>query len=342
MKTFLTVVITTLLCWSCVQEENNTPDPEICGADVSLSFALEESIQSRAFGNNSASTAEKAVISAKLFIFKAGTKIFEKYLTSSEVSNVGSQPITFSVPGLTPSTSYDFYMIINNGDVTAANLTALQAITLNDIQSYNGTWNAVSDANTTPNRSGGFVMTGKTTQSTGTDLTQTQNISITVKRVTAKLDINTTIDNTIFGSGNKYSGTMSIDSAIISKTQSSTPLLLGTPSTTAGTLTLTKQLSNMVTINSNYQNRFYLFENGALATGSRVLLNLYGTYTNNGVSTPVVYTTELSSDNTGAIVRNGAYSLQVTIKGLTGSSISVSVTLSDWETIVTQTANLGS
>lgn len=106
------------------------------------------------------------------------------------------------------------------------------------------------------------------------------------------------IDNTVFGSGNKYTGTLAIDSAIISKTQSTSSLLLGTPPTTAGTLPLAKQISNIATPNSNFQNRFYLFE-------------------------------------------NGAYTVTANIKGLSGTSVSVTVTLSDWETIVNQNANLG-
>ncbi len=241
---------------------------------------------------------KKTVKSAKLFIFRTGNKIFEKYLTNSELSVLSTQPLIFTVPGLIPSTSYDYYMIINNGDVTAANLTALQALTQNDIASYNGTWSSVNDASTTPNRSGGFVMTGNTSATTSADLTQTQSVSITVKRITAKVDVNTVIDNTVFGSGNKYTGTLAIDSAIISKTQSTSSLLLGTPPTTAGTLPLAKQISNIATPNSNFQNRFYLFE-------------------------------------------NGAYTVTANIKGLSGTSVSVTVTLSDWKTIVNQNANLG-
>lgn len=44
-----------------------------------------------------------------------------------------------------------------------------------------------------------------------------------------------------------------------------------------GTLTLAKQSSNAAVANSNYQNRFYLFENGALPIDCRVFLSLYGT-----------------------------------------------------------------
>lgn len=343
MKTaFLMTFITLLFCWGCHEEENTLcPKENPEGTRIALSFVTADTFSTRAFGTNEATTAEKTVKSGKLFIFRSGNKIFEKYLTTSELSVLGTQPLVFTVPGLLASTSYDYYMIINNGDVSATNLAALQALTQNDIASYNGPWSSVNDASTTPNRSGGFVMTGNTSATTSADLTQTQNVNITVKRITAKVDVNTLIDNTVFGSGNKYAGTITIDSAIVSKTQGTSSLLPGTPPTTAGTLTLAKQVSNAATANSNYQNRFYLFENGALSAGSRVTLTLYGTYTNNGVSTSVMYPVELTGSTTGAIVRNGAYTVTANIKGLSGTSVSVTITLSDWETIVNQNANLG-
>lgn len=343
MKTLLITLFATFILWSCLNEDKSAPVPEGKeGTPVSLSFVNTDSPDTRAFGNNTATTAEKKVVSAKIFIFKAGVKIFEKLLTSTEINNVGSNPITFTVPGMTASTAYTYYMIINDGDVMAVSQSALSSLTMSDIASYNGVWSAVNDAAATPNRSGGFVMQGTTNSTTTADITQTQNVSVTVKRITAKMDITSTVDNTIFGTGNKYTGTISVDSTIISRTQASTPLIPGTPTTTAGTLTLAKQVSNPATVNSIYQNRFYLFENGAIILGSRVLLTLYATYTNDGVSTPVIYTTELSTDATGAIVRNGSYAVNLSIKGLTGASLSVSITLSDWETIITQTSNLGS
>lgn len=335
-------IIVLLSCLACHKDDDTfCPKENPAGTKIALSFIPTDTFTTRAFGTNEATVAEKAVKSGKLFIFRAGNKIFEKFLTTAELSTLGSQPLVFTVPGLIASTSYDYYLIINNGDVSATNLTALQALTQNDIASYNGPWSSVNDASATPNRSGGFVMTGNTSATTSSDLTQTQNVNITVKRITAKVDVNTIIDNTVFGSGNRYAGTVTIDSAIISKTQGTSSLLPGTPPTTAGALTLAKQISNAATANSNYQNRFYLFENGALTAGSRVVLTLYGTYTHNGVSTTVVYPVELSGSTTGAIVRNGAYTVTANIKGLSGTSVSITVTLSDWETIVNQNANLG-
>lgn len=342
-RLFLTTVIGLLFFWACSEDEH-TPGIYRNPAEtkVALSFVSTDQFTTRAFGTNEATTAEKAVKSGKLFIFKSGSKVFEKNLTNAELSTLSTQPLVFTVPGLTASTAYDYYVIINNGDVSANNLTALQALTQNDIASYNGPWSSVNDAATTPNRSGGFVMTGNTSATTGTDLTQTQNINVSVKRITAKVDVNTIIDNTVFGNGNKYGGTIAIDSAVISKTQGTSSLLAGTPPTTAGTLTLAKQVPNAATVNSNYQNRFYLFENGAQEAGSRVTLTLYGTYTYNGVAAPVAYLVELSGTGNGSIVRNGSYTVTANIKGLSGTSVSVTITLNDWETIINQNANLGS
>ena len=54
-----------------------------------------------------------------------------------------------------------------------------------------------------------------------------------------------------------------------------------------------------------------------------------------------MYPVELTGSATGAIVRNGAYTVTANIQGLSGTSVSVTITLSDWETIVNQNANLG-
>lgn len=130
--------IALLCCWGCSEEENTLcPNKNPEGTRIAMSFVTTDTFNTRAFGNNQATIAEKTVKSAKLFIFRTGNKIFEKYLTSSELSALGTQPLVFTVPGLLASTSYDYYLIINNGDVTATNLTTLQSLSQNDIASYN-------------------------------------------------------------------------------------------------------------------------------------------------------------------------------------------------------------
>lgn len=97
-----------------------------------------------------------------------------------------------------------------------------------------------------------------------------------------------------------------------------------------------------------YNSLFYLFENGTLAAGSRVLLTLEaiydkdGNFSTTGDQTPVTYEVELkgTSDN-GTILRNGYYRVAVSLAGLTGQDVSATITVADWETPVTQTIDLG-
>lgn len=346
MKTIFTLLSAIFILWSCSDDDDRVPNPGTCdgSGNLAISFSNDD-FQTRAFSDSIATPAEKLVNTAKIFIFRQndGSKLFERDLTSSEISSIGSNPVNVSVPGMQVSTPYLFYMIINKGDMSATSLSNLQSLNETDITTYNGTWASVADGNSTPNRPGGFVMTGNVTQSSPSDLTQTQNVSFIMKRITAKLDIKTTIDPNYFGAGKKYLGTIVVDSAKILKTQGSTPLILGTPTTITGSTTLGKQASYAATANSLYENRFYIFENGTLNAGSRIQLALYATYTNNGISTPVIYNTELAgSSNNGIFIRNGAYNINANLQGLTGASLSVTITLNNWETVVTQNINLGS
>lgn len=93
---------------------------------------------------------------------------------------------------MTASTSYDYYLIANNGNITAANLTALQAITQTDITNYNGVWNTVNDTVTIPKRSESFVMTGNQPNAS-LNTTGTTSISIPLKRIVAKLALEVNI-----------------------------------------------------------------------------------------------------------------------------------------------------
>lgn len=343
MKLSLSFMFLSLLLGSCVQE-NDKPDLEgecIGDGQICLAFVGDNFTNTKAFGNSVATAVEKQVLSGKIFIFKSGVKVFEKLFSTLDIANTGTNPITFTVPGMVASTSYDYYVILNHGNVSASTPADLQAIIENDIASYNGTWLSVSDAALAPNRSGGFVMTGRTTQATPATLPNPIAVTVVMKRITAKLDVATTIDPTAIGITGTYQGLMTIDSVKVTRTQASTPLVITTPSATTGTLTLAKQVPNVLTLNASYQNRFYVFENAALAAGSRVLLNVYATYTNALVSNSIVYPVELSTDATGAIVRNGAYSINIKITGLNGANVAVTITLADWENLITQNTSVG-
>lgn len=345
MKAILIFTLSLILLGACIREKEHDFGGEGCIGDgqISLSFVSDSYSPTKTFAGSGTTVAEKKVISAKIFIFKSGTKIFEKLLDADEITEIASStPLTFTVPGMQGNTTYTYYVIINCGDIVASSVTDLQAIIESDIQSYNAEWSKVCDTAVEPNRPGGFVMTGNTDATTNSDLSGRQNVTVQMKRITAKLDITTTINPAYFGSGKLYEGSLTIDSVKVVNTQATTPLVMTTPTTTPGTLTLVKQVPN-VSGGGVFENRFYVYENGPLAAGSRSLLNLYATYTNDGLSNPVLCTLELNpKDSNGAIVRNGAYAVNVDIKGLTGALVSLSITLGDWESLLSQDSSIGS
>ena len=101
------------------------------------------------------------------------------------------------------------------------------------------------------------------------------------------------------------------------------------------------------TVSNTYQNLFYIYENGALGIGSRVLLemnatyDLDGNYSTTGDQAAMTYSVELDGKTGGQIERNGYYKVNAVLNGLVGNNVSVTVSVADWETPVTQSVNLG-
>lgn len=73
----------------------------------------------------------------------------------------------------------------------------------------------------------------------------------------------------------KYAGKVRIDAARISRAASETPYFSGTASTGAMS---DAHSQNAEASGDRYDDLFYLFENGSLAAGSRVLLTFDATY----------------------------------------------------------------
>lgn len=96
-----------------------------------------------------------------------------------------------------------------------------------------------------------------------------------------------------------------------------------------------------------YDNLFYVFENGALAEGNRVQLEITASYDADGSTsttsdrTEIVYTVPVTGKAGGAIVRNGYYRIEAAITGLAGSEVGLTITVADWESPVTQKIDLG-
>lgn len=122
----------------------------------------------------------------------------------------------------------------------------------------------------------------------------------------------------------KYAGKVRIDAARISRAASQTPYFSGTASTGAMSYAHSQ---NAEAFGDRYDDLFYLFENGSLAAGRRVLLTLDATYDRDGRS--------------GSADLRGRTRGQVSLDGLIGADIMATITVADWETPTTQTIDIG-
>lgn len=273
--------------------------------------------------------------SLSIFVFDNADKlVIRRDLTSSELA---AKSATFSLPKSLASTPCSFYAVANYDASSAKNRAALTALVENSAAAYNGTFAEVSTA---AKRSGGFVMSGSVTKTVGA-VNSTTNIGITLKRTVAKIALQTTIDPSF---ADKYAGTLTINSVKLSKAASQSLVIAGTPTPGAMTFSHTQTPASA---SGKMNSLFYIFENGALAEGSRVLLEIEATYDLDGEGTTsddrseVVYSIELTGKAAGEILRNGYYRLAANITGLVGQDCAVTVTVADWETPVTQNVELG-
>lgn len=319
-------------------ETINSVIPEAAdGARIAITLTGASDTETRAFFDTTAKAEawESSLSSLSVFAFdKGGTLIVRRDFSSAELA---SKSATFALPKSTAGTECSFYAVANYDASSAKTKAALMALVEKSAADYNGTFAEVSAA---AKRSGGFVMSGSVTKTVGA-VNTTTSVGITLKRTVAKVAVQTTVDPSF---ANKYSGTLAINSVKLSKAASQSLVVAGTP--TPGTMTFS-HMQTPAAASENYNALFYCFENGALAVGNRVLLEINATYDSDGsASTPddrseVTYSIELTGKATGEILRNGYYRLAANITGLVGQDCAVTVTVADWETPVTQNVELG-
>ena len=194
--------------------------------------------------------------SLSIFVFdNADNFVIRRDLTSSELA---AKSATFSLPKSLASTPCSFYAIANYDASSAKTRAALTA----------GTFVEVSTA---AKRSGGFVMSGMKSQTVGA-VNSTTNVGITLKRTVAKVALQTTIDPSF---ADKYAGTLTINSVKLSKAASQSLVVAGTPTPGAMTFSHTQ---TPATASGKTNSLFYIFENGTLTAGNRILLEINATY----------------------------------------------------------------
>lgn len=335
---FAAVAVAAALFTACNKEsEPIIPMPaDTDGSRVCIT--LTDAAPTRAFFDTTATAEawEKSLSSLAVFAFDdAGSLILRRDFTASELT---AKSATFSLPKSAAGTSCSFYAVANIDASSAKTKAALTALVENAAASYNGTFAEVSSKALRP---GGFVMSGLKTQTVGA-VNSTTNVGISLKRTVAKIALQISVDASF---AQKYSGTLTIDSVKLSKAASQS-LVVADAAPSTGAMTFTHN-QTPAAASGNCNSLFYIYENGPLTAGNRVLLEIVATYDMDGntVTTDdrseVTYSVELAGKAAGEILRNGYYRIAANITGLVGQECAVSVTVADWETPVTQTVELG-
>lgn len=335
---FAAVAVAAALFTACNKDNESIVPTSIDTDGSNVCITLADDASTRAFFDATASAEawEKTLSSLSIFAFDdSGALIVRRDFTASELT---AKSATFSLPKSAAGTSCSFYAVANIDASTAKTEAALTALVENAATSYNGTFAEVSSKALRP---GGFVMSGMKTQTVGA-VNSTTNVGISLKRTVAKVALQTSVDASF---AQKYGGTLTINSVKLSKAASQSLVVAGAvPSTGAMTFTHNQ---TPAAASGKYNSLFYIYENGALTAGNRVLLEIVATYDMDGNAattndrSEVTYSIELAGKAAGEILRNGYYRIAANITGLVGQECAVSVTVADWETPVTQTVELG-
>lgn len=336
---FIIVAILTVFFCACNKEHGTivpkTPDAGD-GNFVTITFANAE--DTRAFFETTAKAEvfESKINTLSIFAFdNAGKLLIRRDFTNAEIT---SKSATFALPKSAANTECIFYAVVNFDASSATTRPALLALLETSPTDYNGTF---AELSTKAKRPGGFVMSGSATKTVGA-ANSTTPVAITIHRTVAKIALQTTIDPSFAA---KYPGRLTINSVKLSRAASQSLLITASvPNTGAMSYNYTQTPSAE---SGKFNSLFYCFETKQLTSGNRVLLEIYATYDIDGNTsttddlTDVTYSVELDGNTTGQILRNGYYRVSANITGLVGQECQIAITVSDWETPVSQQVDLG-
>lgn len=330
-------VLTASILTSCDKDADFvTPStPEVNDNTSHIAITLTDEDSATRAASATAKTWEKSLSSLTVFAFDEDDDLLVS--RKFQTTELSAMEATFSLPKSTAGTTCKFYAVANFDASSVDTLAELLALIDSSAAAYNGTYTEVT---TKAKRTGGFVMSGYLSKAVGA-VNTTTSVGITLKRSVAKVEVATVVGSAF---ALKYPGAkLTINSAKISRSASQGRVIAAsTPSTGSMVYTHTQ------TPSSALGNLFYIFENGTLAAGSRVMLELNATFDRDGSTSTtddrfeVVYPIELSGQSAGNILRNGYYYITATINGIVGQDCDVAITVADWESPVSQSVSLGS
>lgn len=336
---FICAALTAALITTSCDQEKPGRETGVLGEGPQITLAFEnEAITdggTRAFGAGTTEAWEKSISSATVMVFNAEGDIkFRRNLSTSEIANAPTTPISLIVPDLRVGETATFVVVANRTvPLSVTTMDLLRAETDSDIANYNGTFSNVSSKALRP---GGFVMSGQSQQK----ISEKTKVAITLRRTVAKVEVSMA---TSAAFKNKYGpATLSINKISLSRGTLNSYLMDHSASAYAPEAPFSCEQTS-----SEGRNLFYIFEKAEAAEGNRPQLTIYATYDIDGVPTttkdqiPVIYKVELKGIGNGKILRNGAYRINGVIDGLTGQDISISISVAPWETVQTQDVTLG-
>jgi len=325
---------------SCADESTETVPAVPADGQRGIALYFETGARTagtRTFGAGTTESWEKAVNTATVFVFGPDGNIrFRRDLSAKEIADAPTTPVSLIVPDVREGETCDFVVVANRTvPKTVVSVDRLLAELDENAAAYNGTFADVTSKSVRPE---GFVMSGRTQRR----ITKgTTNVGIELARTVAKIEVFLTTTDAF---RTKYGDeTITIDRITLTRGAQASYLMdrSATNYADGGQNFTTAQES------SASRNLFYLFEKAGAVEGSRVLLTVDATYDIDGSSSttddrvPVVYEVELTGTGDGRILRNGAYFVNASINGLTGSDILVKIDVADWETLATQHVDVG-
>ncbi len=304
---------------------------------ITLCFKNSKSSTTRTFGTGATETWEKAVNMATLFVFDTdGVLKYHRDLSASEIAEATTKPISIIVPNVYEGKEYDFIIVANRTvPKSVTSMDRLLSELDEDAAAYNGSFEKVSTGSIRPE---GFAMSGRTRQRIENGRT---SVSIELIRTVAKIEVQMSITEAF---KEKYGEqAITIDRIRLSRGSGKTYLIDQHDTDHIG------NIQNFETEQESVEghNLFYIFENAGGIERKRTLLTIEATYDIDGLSTttddriPVVYEVELTGEGEGRILRNGAYYVNASINGLTGSDIIIKIDVANWETLANQNIDMG-
>lgn len=338
MKQLLLAATAALALAISCSKQNDEQIAPIATDTSTVTLTLTDTSDTRTFFDAAAKAEawESTLSSLTVFTFDAsGNLLLKRVLTPAELT---AKTASFALPKSAAGTTCSFYAVANLDATSVMSKAQLLALVESSAALYNGTF---AEVTTKARRAGGFAMSGMSAKAVGATGTTTQ-VGITLRRTVAKVAVQASIDPAF---ASKYSGTLTVNSVKVIKAASQSPVVAGAAPTT-GSMSYT-HTQTPGTASGKYNALFYLFENGALNSGSRVALEISATYDLDGNAattadrSEVVYTVELAGKAGGEILRNGYYRVAANISGLVGQECQISISVADWETPITQSVDLG-